>query len=70
MTANIFCCVPGCGARPFPELSLPAVVRQDFDLLKLVKREGKDGDKKVTWWEPADETEGQWFCSQHRPRRP
>jgi hypothetical protein len=23
-----------CGARPYPELSLPEVVRQDFDLLK------------------------------------
>jgi hypothetical protein len=24
-----------CGARPWPELSLPEVVRQDFDLMKL-----------------------------------
>jgi hypothetical protein len=36
MPANIFCVV--CGARPYPELSLPEAVRQDFDL-----RKGGDG---------------------------
>jgi hypothetical protein len=33
LSANIFCRV--CGARPYPELSLPEVVRQDFDLKKV-----------------------------------
>jgi hypothetical protein len=66
MAANIFCRV--CGARPYPELSLPTVVREEFDLLKLVQREGKDKDgKKINWWEPAGIGEGAWFCSQHRP---
>jgi hypothetical protein len=57
-TANIICCV--CGARPFP----PDGVRQTYDLLKLAQRE----DKKTgeTYWAPADETEGEWFCERHR----
>jgi hypothetical protein len=33
MSANIFCVE--CGARPFPELALPEIVREDFDLLKI-----------------------------------
>jgi hypothetical protein len=65
MAANIACTV--CGARPFPELALPEIVRQDFDLLKLAQRESGTGDKKVTWWEPADETKGLWFCPLHKP---
>jgi hypothetical protein len=68
MAAGIFCVI--CGARPFPELSLPTVVRQDFDLRKLVQREGRDKDgKKTTWWAPADESEGQWFCPLHKPAK-
>jgi hypothetical protein len=67
MAADIFCTI--CGARPFPELTLPTIVRADHDLRKL-KRESKGGD---TWWAPADVDEGQWFCSAHwrrGPRRP
>jgi hypothetical protein len=66
MAANIFCCV--CHARPYPELSLPEIVREEDDLLKLVERSSGAGDKKVTRWEPAGEGEGgQWFCPLHRP---
>jgi hypothetical protein len=51
--AGIKCCV--CGARPYPELSLPEVVPQTYDLMKIrgrwrcsqhhkTKVEGDDGD--------------------------
>jgi hypothetical protein len=47
-----------CGARPYPELSLPKVIRQDFDLMKLT-------DKGL----PAGEGEvGEWRCSRHFKR--
>jgi hypothetical protein len=66
MAANIACVI--CGARPFPELALPAIVREEFDLLKLVQRQGKDEDgEKITYWAPAGENESQWFCPLHRP---
>jgi hypothetical protein len=54
-----------CGARPYPSLSLPEVVRSTFDLLKLVERkDAKTGE--VRWWAPADVDEGLWFCERHR----
>ncbi len=52
MSANIFCCVPGCAARPFP---LPkSGVRQDFELMKL------DADGR-----PAEGGAGKWYWSRH-----
>ena len=51
--ARIVCCV--CGARPFPEISLPEVVRSGFDLVKL------DGQGR-----PSDQ--GRGFCSRHFKR--
>jgi hypothetical protein len=57
---NIVCVV--CGARPFPPKG--SNIRLSYDLIKLVKRQDKkDGG---VFWEPADETEGKWFCERHR----
>jgi hypothetical protein len=69
--ARILCC--RCGARPFPKLSLPIIVRQDFSLMKLAKLrveaehegEGKPEGKRAPRWRPAAPNEGEWFCSQH-----
>jgi hypothetical protein len=53
--ANIRCIE--CGARPYPELALPAVVREEFDLIKL-KPNGAPAD--------ANDSDGRWYCPQHR----
>jgi hypothetical protein len=50
--AGIFCCI--CGARPYPELSLPKVVLEDFRLMNL----------RETGF-PARPGEGAWHCSRH-----
>jgi hypothetical protein len=62
--AEIKCCV--CGARPYSELSLPEVVREDFGLMKLKPVERKDEKgETVTSWVAAGPGEGEWRCSQH-----
>ena len=63
--ANIRCCV--CGARPFPEGSLPAVVREEHDLLKLEPIYNDDG-KTIKHWMLIFSAgiPGEWVCPQHR----
>jgi hypothetical protein len=54
-----------CHARLYPELSLPEVVRESFDLIKLVEnRDDKTGE--ILWWRSAGPDEGLWFCRLHR----
>jgi hypothetical protein len=44
-----------CGARPWPELALPEIVRQTFDLLRL-------DDQARPAESPAP---GNWHCERH-----
>jgi hypothetical protein len=50
--ANFGCCVPGCGAKPFPTKDEP----QCWDLMRL------DADMKPV---AGDDESGRWYCSKH-----